>query len=122
MFDHLEFSVADINASRRFYRPICDAIGMREIFFDAGEKSVGFGRGEVVQLLLTEGQATAPKMHICFSAQSSGAVETAHAGALSGGGADNGKPGYRDHYGPGYFAAFVYDPDGHNVEILYREP
>ena len=121
MFDHLEFSVADITASRRFYKPICDAIGMREIFFDDGEKSVGFGKGEVVQLLLTEGQATAPHLHICFTAQNKDSVERAHAGALSGGGADNGAPGYREHYGQGYFAAFVHDPDGHNVEILYRE-
>ncbi len=122
MFDHLEFSVADINASRRFYRAICVAIGMREIFFDDGEKSVGFGQGEVVQLLLTEGQATAPKMHVCFSADSKEAVERAHAEAVSAGGSDNGGPGYREHYGPGYFAAFVHDPDGHNVEILFREP
>ncbi len=122
MFDHLEFSVADINASRRFYKPICQAIGMREIFFDEGEKSVGFGHGGIVQLLLTEGQVTAPNLHVCFTAQSKESVERAHANAVSGGGVDNGKPGYRDHYGPGYFAAFVYDPDGHNVEILYRAP
>lgn len=122
MFDHLEFSVADIDASRRFYKPICDAIGMREIFHDEGEKSVGFGHGEVVQLLLTEGRATAPNLHLCFTAQNKDSVEKAHAKAVSAGGADNGAPGYRDHYGPGYFAAFVYDPDGHNVEILYREP
>ena len=122
MFDHLESSVADINASRRLYKPICHLIGMREIFFDEGEKSVGFGQGEAVQLLLTEGQATTPKLHICFTAQSKESVEMAHADALSGGGVDNGRPGYRDHYGPGYFAAFVHDPDGHNIEILYREP
>ena len=95
---------------------------MREVFFDDGEKSVGFGHGEVVQLLLTEGQSTAPHLHICFTARGKDSVERAHANALSGGGVDNGAPGYREHYGQGYFAAFVHDPDGHNVEILYREP
>ncbi len=122
MFDHLEFSVADIAAARRFYRPICEAIGMREAFFDEGEKSVGFGTGDIVQLLLTEGQATAPALHICFSAKSKESVEQAYTGAMSAGGIDNGPPGYRDHYGPGYFAAFAHDPDGHNVEILCRDP
>ena len=48
MFYHLEFSVADINATRRFYGPVCVAIGMREIFFDDSEKSAGFEHGEVV--------------------------------------------------------------------------
>lgn len=121
MFDHLEFSVADIDASRRFYGAIGEAIGMREIFFDEDEKSVGFGEGEIVRLLLTQGQATTPHLHICFGASDKASVEKAHADALTGGGVDNDKPGYRDHYGPGYFAAFVRDPDGHNVEILYRE-
>lgn len=48
-------------------------------------------------------------------------VERAHAGALAADGTCNGKPGYRDNYGAGYFAAFVFDSDGHNVEILYRD-
>lgn len=122
MFDHLEFSVADIDASRRFYTQICRAIGMQEEFFDEGEKSAGFGHDGLVQLLLTEGKVTTPKLHVCFAAQSKESVEAAYADAISGNGVDNGKPGYRDHYGPGYFAAFLYDPDGHNVEILYREP
>ena len=60
MFDHLEFFVADIDASRRFYDAVCRAIGLQEIVFDEGEKSVGFGQDGVVDLLLTEGQATAP--------------------------------------------------------------
>ena len=122
MFDHLEFAVADAEAARRFYRPICDAIGAREIFYDQDNKSCGFGISDVVHLLLTEATATTPRLHFCFTAQSKGEVEKAYLAALSGGGVCNGKPGYRDHYGAGYFAAFVLDPDGHNVEILHREP
>lgn len=122
MFDHLEFAVADVEAARRFYRPICDAIGAREIFYDQDNKSCGFGISDVVHLLLTEATATTPRLHFCFTAQSKGEVEKAYLAALSGGGVCNGKPGYRDHYGAGYFAAFVLDPDGHNVEILHREP
>ena len=121
MFDHLEFSVANIEAARQFYRRICLAIGADEIFFDERDKSAGFGFDEIVQLLLTEGEPTKPKLHVCFTAQNKESVEGAHSGALSRGGTCNGKPGYRDHYGAGYFAGFVLDPDGHNVEILYRE-
>ena len=121
MFDHLEFSVTDIKAARQFYGPICIAIGGREIFFDEEGKSVGFGFGDIVQLLLTEGQQTTPKLHVCFIAQNKESVKRAHAGALAAEGTCNGKPGYRDDYGVGYFAAFVLDSDGHNVEILYRE-
>lgn len=121
MFDHVEFSVARIDAARRFYGPVCAAVGAREIFFDEEGRVVGFGSGDIVRLLLTEGAPTAPKLHICFSAQDKKSVEAAYTAALSGGGVCNGKPGYRDHYGPGYYAAFMLDPDGHNVEALFRE-
>lgn len=121
MFDHLEFSVSDIIASRRFYKTICDAIGVQEVFFNERERSVGFGDDTVVRFMLTEGQATTPFLHVCFAAQSRDAVERAHAGAINSGGVDNGMPGYRDYYSLGYYAAFVRDPDGHNIEILYRE-
>jgi len=121
MFDHLEFTAANIEAARRFYKPICRAIGAEEAFFDEEDKSAGFGSTDIVHLLLTEGPPTTPTLHICFAAENKQAVEKAYADALSGGGADNGKPGYREHYGQGYFAAFVLDPDGHNVEILYRD-
>ncbi len=122
MFDHLEFSVENINDARRFYVPICKAIGAHEVFFDADSGELGIGSDNSVNFLLTEGKLTTPKLHICFKALSKESVETAYLGALSGGGSCNGKPGYRDHYAAGYFAAFIIDPDGHNVEILFREP
>ena len=122
MFDHLEFTVASIEAARNFYRPICRAIGGDEVFFDELDKSAGFGSPEIVHLLLTEGAPTTPKLHICFKAENKDVVEKAYAGALSGGGTCNGQPGYRNHYAKGYFAAFILDPDGHNVEVLFREP
>lgn len=121
MFDHVEFSVSDIAAARDFYGAVIDAIGAREMFFDAAGKAVGYGIDEIVHLLLTEGTAVAPTVHICFQAPNKLAVDTAHAAALAAGGKDNGAPGYRKGYGPGYYAAFMYDRDGHNVEVLYRE-
>jgi catechol 2,3-dioxygenase-like lactoylglutathione lyase family enzyme len=121
MFDHVEFSVLDIEMSRRFYRSICLPIGIMEVFFDEAGRSAGFGSDGITRLLITGGRMTEPKLHICLRAGDRESVEAAYAGALAAGGSDNGKPGYRAHYAEGYFAAFVHDPDGHNVEILCRE-
>lgn len=68
-----------------------------------------------------QGTPTQPAMHICFQADSKDTVIAAHTAALQAGGTCNGAPGYRDHYGAGYFAAFMRDMDGHNVEVLFRE-
>ena len=122
MFDHLEFFVSDIVAARAFYGAICKAIGVEEMFFDAGGKELGLGRGDITHMLLMQGAPTQPPMHMCFVAPDRASVDAAHAAALTNGGICNGKPGYRDHYGPGYYAAFMRDGDGHNVEVLFREP
>lgn len=122
MFDHVEFSVSDITFARAFYGSIAKAIGGGEAFFDAEGKEMGLGKDDIVTMLLFEGKPTQPPMHLCFQAQSKEAVIAGHAAALAAGGTCNGPPGYRDHYAPGYFAAFMHDADGHNVEVLYREP
>ena len=122
MFDHVEYTVTDIHSARAFYGAICHAIGATERFFDQDTLCAGFGINDIVHMLLTEGAATTPPMHICFTAPDKHAVEKAYNGAIAAGGTCNGKPGYRDEYEPGYYAAFIHDADGHNVEILYREP
>lgn len=121
MFDHLEFSVSDIVAARAFYSAICQAIEAEEMFYDQGAKELGLGQGDRVHMLLMQGPPTTPRMHICFSAPRMESVDQAHEAALAAGGTCNGKPGYREHYGPGYYAAFMRDADGHNVEVLCRE-
>jgi len=118
MFDHVEFTVSDIIAARAFYGAIVAAIGGEEAFFDPPE--LGLSRDGIVTLLLTEGPAHAP-MHICLKAHDKISVDAAYAGAIAAGGVCNGKPGYRDDYGPGYYAAFIRDTDGHNIEVLFRE-
>ncbi|CUH78316.1 Glyoxalase-like domain protein [Tritonibacter multivorans] len=122
MFDHVEFTVSDISAAYAFYAPIFTAIGAEVAFFDVGAGELGIEMGGVTAFLITEGKATKPHLHICFKATGKKVVETAYQGAITGGGRCNGGPGYRDHYEPGYYAAYVFDPDGHNIEILFREP
>lgn len=121
MFDHVEYSVGDFAAAHRFYVPIMEAIGARAAFLDEDYGELGIEMQGIVQFLITKGAPVSPPMHICFRAQSKEAVQKAYDGAIAGGGTCNGKPGYRDQYAPGYYAAFMRDPDGHNVEILYRE-
>lgn len=120
MFDHIEFTVASLSASGPIYAAIFQAIGGKVLFHDASGGEAGFGRGDVTALLLTEQTATQPKMHLCFKAASPADVDAAYAAAIKAGAKDNGAPGLRAHYAPNYYAAFVHDPDGHNIEVLCR--
>lgn len=128
MFDHVEFTVRSLDVSRRFYQAVIEAIGFEEVFFDDEARAVGFGDRAAVAnrkaspfLRLTEGQPVRPTMHLCLTACSKDAVAAAYSAALAHGGLDNGPPGYRDDFGVGYYAAFVHDPDGHNLEFLYGD-
>jgi catechol 2,3-dioxygenase-like lactoylglutathione lyase family enzyme len=121
MFDHVEFPVRDIAPSRGFFAAVLGALGIEEFFYDKKAGSAGFGVGDVTGLLIFTGEPGPKPLHICFSATSKDQVAAAHAAGLKAGGRDNGGPGYRDHYQPGYYAAFLLDPDGNNVEFLFRE-
>ena len=122
MFDHVEFAVGRIAESRRFFALVLQELGVEEFFFDEEAGSTGFGVGDITGLLIFEGELGPRRLHLCFSAASREHVTAAYAVALNNGGRDNGGPGYRDHYSPGYYAAFVFDPDGNNIEFLFRDP
>ncbi|NJM29088.1 MAG: VOC family protein [Rhizobiales bacterium] len=117
MFDHVEFPVGAIARNRSFFAAVLSEMGIEGFFFDQEAGSAGFGSGDTTGLLVFEGELGPRRLHICFSASSK-----EHAAAIKAGRRDNGGPGYRDHYSPGYFAAFVFDPDGNNIEFLFREP
>jgi catechol 2,3-dioxygenase-like lactoylglutathione lyase family enzyme len=122
MFDHVEFPIRAIGPSRSFYAAALRELGIEEFFFDKQAGSAGFGVGDVTGLLIFEGELGPRKLHICFSASSKAQVAAAYDAGLKAGAKDNGGPGYRDHYQPGYYAAFVLDPDGNNIEFLFRDP
>lgn len=121
MFDHVEFAVGDIKASRTFYEAALEAVGIEEFFYDKAAGSAGYGTGEVTGLLIFNGELGPRRMHICFQASSKEQVAAAYEAGLKAGGRDNGGPGYREHYAPGYYAAFLFDPDGNNIEFLFRD-
>lgn len=114
--DHLWVRVADLAASRRFYATVADALGFGAVEDLPGRtrctRDSGGGSFSIV-----DGPATSP-FHLAFEVTSHAAVEEFHSRAIRAGFADNGAPGERPEYHPGYFAAFVVDPDGHNVEAV----
>ena len=113
--DHIVLLVADLDASRRFYEAALAPFGSRTV--DYGEIGLGIGPEGSEDLGLREGSPRAP-MHVAFLAMDVGTVDAFHAAALEAGGIDNGAPGRRPDYHERYYAAYVLDPDGNNVEAV----
>lgn len=114
LIDHLHIEVADLEKSRSFYRTVLAAIG-RELDNDDVHD---FGSDE---LFVSEVKSGGKVSHVHFALQAPDrqGVEKFYAAALAAGGKDNGAPGERSYH-PGYFAAFVLDPDGNNLEAVYH--
>ena len=115
VLDHLALTVGDLKQARQFYEAALAPLGFA-VVMDFGQ-AVAFGLPGRPQFWLREGTAGAP-VHVAFHAADRARVDAFHAGALAAGGHDNGGPGLRPHYHPSYYAAFVLDPDGNNVEAV----
>jgi catechol 2,3-dioxygenase-like lactoylglutathione lyase family enzyme len=106
--------VADRAASQRFYETIAPYAGFR--LANANERSRFVGRGGSFTVL--EDGPPAEHVHLAFPASENATVDAFHRAALEAGYRDNGAPGERAQYHAGYYAAYVLDPDGHNVEVV----
>lgn len=127
MIDHVSLSVADMNRAKGFYKAILATLGMELVADVTAAQSgsvayAGFGIGRKGQLWIGEDGQQTPSTHICFRAASRKAVRAFHAAGLAHGGTDNGAPGIREIYHPEYYAAFITDPEGHNIEAVCFEP
>ena len=121
MIDHVTFGVSDFDRSVRFYDHAFAPLGVRRLFDDGSSTVRATGYGDTRPWFwIAEHDPTAGKLHIALQASSVEAVEAFHHAALEAGGVDNGVPGLRPHYHPGYYGAFVLDPDGHNVEAVFH--
>jgi catechol 2,3-dioxygenase-like lactoylglutathione lyase family enzyme len=120
--DHAKLPVSDIDQARSFYAAALAPIGWR-LVTDAAPAVIHFGTGDGGEdhepIALERTSDPIARCHIAFLAASRGAVDAFHAAALAAGGIDNGGAGKRP-YGPRYYAAFVIDPDGHNLEAVYK--
>lgn len=124
MIDHTGIGVADVTRSAVFYDALLGAFGLRRVAQlpeHDGSDAVGYGVGYPV-FWIDRFHPHGIKQHTAFAARSRAAVDAFHAVALKSGGTDNGPPGLRGNgYPPGYYAAFVLDPDGNNMEAVFRE-
>ncbi|MFZ0659034.1 MAG: VOC family protein [Candidatus Binataceae bacterium] len=121
MIDHIGLKVTSFEKSRAFYAKALEPIGYRAEYDDAKNKAAGFGAKGAIDLWIGEG-APATRAHIALKSATRAAVKEFHAAALKAGGKDNGAPGLRTDYSPTYYAAFVLDPDGNNLEVVCHEP
>lgn len=123
MIDHIELWVSDLGRSRAFCDAALAPLGIR-ILKEAGPESgrgshLGYGRTEPAFWIGTSQPAGGP-VHVAFAAPDRATVADFHAAALAAGGGDNGRPGPRPEYHPGYYGAFVLDPDGNNIEAVFH--
>ncbi len=120
MFDHVGFGVTQFARSKDFYLKALAPLGVGVAM--EGPYGVGLGRQGKPSLWLSETRETPAHLHLAFAAASRAEVDAFYRAALAAGGRDNGPPGLRPHYHPNYYAAFVLDPDGHNVEAVCHQP
>jgi catechol 2,3-dioxygenase-like lactoylglutathione lyase family enzyme len=119
MIDHIAVNVSDYERSKSFYLAALGPVGY-ELVMEFG-KAGGFGPGGKPVLWLREQQPVG-SMHLAVTAPDHATVDAFHAAALAAGGEDNGAPGLRPHYHASYYAAFVHDPDGNNLEVVNHGP
>lgn len=120
LIDHVHLVVSDLEASRTFYGAICEVLGVPP----AGPTAPGsFGYDELYVSTVAHSAAKelTGRVHLAFSTRDRALVEKAYRAGLAAGGKDNGPPGDRPYH-PGYHAAFLLDPDGNNIEIVFHGP
>jgi len=117
VYDHIGLKVTDLERSVRFYSIALGALG--HVLASRDESGAGLGpEGAPALWLLRDGRSIPTTVHVAFSAGSRAAVDAFHREGLKAGGRDNGAPGLRTDYSPKYYAAFLIDPDGNNVEAV----
>lgn len=126
--DHVGFAVTDAEVSRRFYEQALAPLGITLVMTatpkqtESGGTAHGFGTEGNPFFWIADNERVGEGTHVAFIAETREQVDAFHAAALAGGGTDHGAPGLREHYGPNYYAAFVLDPDGINVEAVCKAP
>lgn len=120
MLDHISLSVTDADKAKAFYAKALAPLGYKLV----SEYEGGFGIGQDGGSTIWTGQGSAQKpiAHLAFRAKDRKAVDAFHKAAIAAGAKDNGKPGLRENYSPTYYAAFVTDPDGNNIEAVCHNP
>lgn len=119
MFDHVVFGVSDYAASKAFYLEALEPIGIKVV--QEGSLGIELSADDKTSLCLFPTEEKPARLHLAFRADTRKQVDEFYRAALEAGGKDNGEPGLRPRYHANYYAAFVIDPDGHNVEVVCHE-
>jgi catechol 2,3-dioxygenase-like lactoylglutathione lyase family enzyme len=127
MIDHTGLVISEPNRSRHFYDTALAPLGYQVIkeipkeYLD-GKVVLGYGVPPKPDFWTVEGTPNEPRIHVAFRAETRAQVDAFYKAALAAGGRDNGAPGPRPHYHENYYGAFVFDPDGHNIEAVCHVP
>jgi catechol 2,3-dioxygenase-like lactoylglutathione lyase family enzyme len=127
VIDHTGLSMTDPKKSREFYEKALAPLGYSVLMeipteYTGGAVVLGLGVPPKPDFWLHQGPPQTPRIHIAFAADSREQVDAFYRAAIEAGGKDNGPPGPRPHYHPNYYGAFVFDPDGHNIEAVCHKP
>jgi catechol 2,3-dioxygenase-like lactoylglutathione lyase family enzyme len=117
MLDHVTIGVSDLSRAREFYDRALKPLGIERLSAE-GQTFLGYGAKKKAFFWIGARDAAIAGMHVAFTASDRATVDAFHAAALAAGGRDNGAPGSRLHYHRHYYGAFVFDPDGHNIEAV----
>jgi predicted lactoylglutathione lyase len=120
MIDHAGVQVKDFSKGKEFYKKALAPLGYTMGAEFPEWNVAGFGVSGKNDFWIHTGEVKETS-HIAFAASNKAAVDSFHSASLEAGGKDNGAPGYRKDYAPGYYAAFAYDPDGNNIEAVYHD-
>ena len=123
MIAHISIGVRDVDRSKRFYDAVLEPLGYKCLRAARSLAGYGYGR-DSISLWVVQAERPVPAdektgLHFCFAAPDVAAVDAFYVAAMTSGGHDNGAPGLRPIYGPGYYAAFIIDPDGYRIEAHY---
>jgi catechol 2,3-dioxygenase-like lactoylglutathione lyase family enzyme len=127
MLDHTGIAVADLDRSKAFYTRALSPLSIGLVVEVTAEQTgrdahVGFGADGKPFFWIGSGVRPSGPVHFAFTAQSRAQVDAFYGAALATGGRDNGAPGLRPHYHASYYGAFVFDPDGNNIEVVCHKP
>lgn len=120
MIDHVTVNVGDLQEAKRLYESALAPLGYSvQMEFDG---AVGFGSGEGMPDFWLGSREERGACHVAFTAGDRAAVDAFHSAAVGAGGDDHGAPGVRPHYHETYYAAFIHDADGNNIEAVCHRP
>ena len=119
MFDHVGLNVSDYEVSKQFFERALAPLGYRVVMDFPQFGGAGFGTtDDKPEFWITARDPRGTGTHVAFQVPDRATVDAFYAAGMAAGGTDNGPPGVREHYTPTYYAAFVHDPDGNNIEAV----